>query len=271
VKATKFYLTGYSIRATNAAFVSLLDEERKSFGFEKVLLLDPSVQLYNSISKLDRFIENIPGGVDNFDVVFRKLVSRVSAKYRSATTVTFSPELVYAAVRDDPPTNEDLIALIGVSFRLASSSLIFTSDVMTNAGFIKPANEILATNTNLNEYLDVSLRVGLTDYFHEFMWPYFQRTKLTSALTREEFAQQQSLSSIAGYLRQEHKIGVVANRDDVILERREVEFLTDTFGARAKIYPTGGHLGNLEQREVIDYAVQYFKAGCGAENAAHVC
>lgn len=271
VKATTFYLTGYSIGATNAAFVSLLDEDRKSFGFEKVLLLDPSVQLYNSISKLDRFIENIPGGVDNFDVVFRKLVSRVSAKYRSATTVTFSPELVYAAVRDDPPTNEDLIALIGVSFRLASSSLIFTSDVMTNAGFIKPANEILAKNTNLNEYLDVSLRVGLTDYFHEFMWPYFQRTKLTSALTREEFAQQQSLTSIAEYLRQEPKIGVVANRDDVILERREIEFLTSTFDARAKIYPTGGHLGNLEQREVIDYAVQYFKAGCSAQNAARVC
>ncbi len=59
--ATTFYLTGYSIGATNAAFVSLLDEERKAFNFEKVLLLDPSVQIYNSISKLDRFIENIPG------------------------------------------------------------------------------------------------------------------------------------------------------------------------------------------------------------------
>ncbi|HTK98404.1 MAG TPA: hypothetical protein VL379_10300 [Pseudomonadales bacterium] len=259
MQVTSFYLTGYSIGATNAAFVSLLDEVQRAFNFEKVLLLDPSVQIYNSISKLDRFIENIPGGVDNFDVVFRRIVSRVGAKYRNSTTVTFTPELVYAAVRDDPPTNEELIALIGVSFRLASSALIFTSDVMTNGGFIKPANEILTQNTKLDDYLDVSLRVGFTDYFHEYMWPYFARTHTTTALTREEFAQLQSLTSIGSYLAAAQKIGVVSNRDDVILERGEIKFLTDTFGARAKIYPTGGHLGNLEQREVIDYMVQYFQ------------
>ncbi len=160
--------------------------------------------------------------------------------------MTFTPELVYAAVRDDPPANEELIALIGVSFRLASSALIFTSDVMTNFGFIKPANEILTPNTNLDTYLQVSLRVGLTDYFHEYMWPFYEQAKLTTALTREQFAQLQSLTSIQSYLAKAQKIGVVSNRDDVILERGEIEFLTDTFGARAKIYPTGGHLGNLE-------------------------
>jgi hypothetical protein len=259
MQVTSFYLTGYSIGATNAAFVSLLDEQWKTFDFEKVLLLDPSVQIYNSISKLDRFIENIPGGVDNFDTVFRRLVGRVGAKYRSSTTVTFSPELIYAAVRDDPPTNEDLIALIGVSFRLASSALIFTSDVMTNYGFIKPANEILTQNTNLNGYMEVSLRVGLTDYFHEYMWPYFDAAKTTTALTRHQFAELQSLTSIQSYLASEPKIGVVSNRDDVILERGETQFLIDTFGDRAKIYPTGGHLGNLEQREVVEYMVEYFK------------
>ena len=103
------------------------------------------------------------------------------------------------------------------------------------------------------------MRVGLTDYFHEFMWPYFESTKSTTALTRHQFAQLQSLTSIASYLAAAQKIGVVSNRDDVILERGETEFLTDTFGARAKIYPTGGHLGNLEERQVIDYMVQYFK------------
>ena len=259
MQVTSFYLTGYSIGGTNAAFVSMLDEEHKAFNFEKVLLLDPSVQTYNSISRLDRFIENIPGGVDNFDAVFRKIVGRVGAKYRNSTTVTFTPELVYSAVRDDPPTNEDLIALIGISFRLASSALIFTSDVMTNFGFIKPANEVLTQNTRLDEYLQVSLRVGLTDYFHELMWPYFEKAKTTTALTREQFAELQSLTSIRSYLASARKIGVVSNRDDVILERGETGFLIDTFGERAKIYPTGGHLGNLEQRDVVGYVVDYFK------------
>ena len=103
------------------------------------------------------------------------------------------------------------------------------------------------------------LRVGLTDYFHEFMWPYFEAAKKTTALTRHQFAELQSLTSIRSYLESARKIGVVSNRDDVILERGEIEFLTDTFGERAKIYPTGGHLGNLEQREVVEYMVGYFK------------
>ncbi len=61
MQVTSFNLTGYSLGGTNAAFVALLDEENKVFNFKKVLLLNPSVQLYNSISKLDRFLENIPG------------------------------------------------------------------------------------------------------------------------------------------------------------------------------------------------------------------
>ena len=85
-----------------------------------------------------------------------------------------------------------------------------------------------------------------------------ERTKATTALTRHQFAPLQSLTSIASYLAAAQKIGVISNRDDVILERGETQFLIDTFGARAKIYPTGGHLGNLEERQVIDYMVQYF-------------
>ena len=77
MQVTSFNLTGYSLGATNAAFVSLLDEEKKVFNFRKVLLLNPSVQLYNSISKLDRFLENIPGGVDNFNKMFNRIVNQI--------------------------------------------------------------------------------------------------------------------------------------------------------------------------------------------------
>ena len=256
-EVTSFNLTGYSLGGTNAAFVAKLDEERKAFNFDKVLLLNPSVELYSSISQLDRFLENIPGGVDNFDKMFQRIVERIGAVYRKQTNVSFSPDLVYDSVRENPPRDEELAALIGVSFRMSSSSLIFTSDVMTNQGFIKPANEVLARNTALDKYVQVSMRVGFTDYFHEFAWPYY-RAKST-AKTREEFADQQSLVSIKDYLAGARKIGVVDNHDDIILAPGEIDFLTSTFDTRAKIFPVGGHLGNLEQRETIAYIVDYFK------------
>jgi len=257
MQVTSFNLTGYSLGATNAAFVSLLDEEKKAFNFRKVLLINPSVQLYNSISKLDRFLENIPGGVDNFNRMFKKIVNQVGTAYKKSTTVAFSPDLVFDSFKENPPRDEELAALIGISFRLSSSALIFTSDVMTNYGFIKPANVILTRNTKMDDYTQVSLRVGFTDYFHEYAWPYFQKT--TTAKTRAEYALLQSLTSIQDYLISARKIGVVGNRDDVILAPGEVDFLTNTFDTRAKIYPAGGHLGNLKQRETTAYIVDYFK------------
>ena len=256
-QVTSFNLTGYSLGGTNAAFVAKLDEERKVFNFQKVLLLNPSVHLYTSISKLDRYLENIPGGVDNFNRTFRKIVDKIGDQYKKSTNVTFSPDLVFEAFKDDPPRAEELASLIGVSFRLSSSALVFTSDVMTNYGFIKPANEILTRNTKLDDYAQVSLRVGFTDYFHEYAWPYYQST--TTAKTRAEFAQLQSLESIQDYLISARKIGVVDNRDDIILGPGEIDFLVNTFDTRAKIFPVGGHLGNMEQHETIAHILDYFK------------
>jgi pimeloyl-ACP methyl ester carboxylesterase len=257
MKVTSFNLTGYSLGATNAAFVSLLDEDKKVFNFKKVLLLNPSVQLYNSISKLDRFLENIPGGVDNFSKMFEKIVNQLGAVYKKSTNVSFSPDLVFEAFKENPPRDEELAALIGISFRLSSSALVFTSDVMTNYGFIKPANEILTRNTDLTGFAEVSLRVGFTDYFHEYAWPFYAPT--SPAKTRAEFAVYQGLQSIQDYLVSARKIGLVDNRDDVILAPGEIDFLTNTFDTRAKIYPVGGHLGNLEQRQTTAYIVDYFK------------
>ncbi|HEY6598960.1 MAG TPA: hypothetical protein VIZ30_06595 [Pseudomonadales bacterium] len=259
MQVTAFYLTGYSIGGTNAAFVAMLDEERHAFDFEKVLLLDPCVDLYTTISKLDRFLENIPGGIDNLDKTLQKIADRIGATTSSTTALMFSPDLAFAALRRDPPSNEELIALIGMSFRLAASSLIFTSDVMTDYGFIKPANVILTPNTNLDDYVQVALRVGLTDYFHEFMWPYFVKAEATEASTRTEFADLQSLKSIRPYLASAQKIAVVGNRDDVLLGPGDIDFLVETFGARAKIFVRGGHLGRLEERDVVAYIADYFK------------
>jgi len=257
MQVTSFNLTGYSLGGTNAAFVAKLDEDKKVFNFKKVLLLNPSVNIYNSISKLDRMLENIPGGVDNFNKMFRSIVNQIGTVYKKSTSVSFSPDLVFEAFKDNPPRDEELAALIGISFRLSSSALIFTSDVMTNYGFIKPANVVLTRNTALEDYAQVSLRVGFTDYFHEYAWPVYQPT--STAKTRENFSLLQSLTSIQDYLISARKIGVVDNRDDIILEPGEVDFLTNTFDKRAKIFPVGGHLGNLEQRETTAYIVDYFK------------
>ena len=49
------------------------------------------------------------------------------------------------------------------------------------------------------------------------------------------------------------------NADDIILAPGEIEFFRQVFGNRAKIYPRGGHCGNMAYRDNVTYLVDYFK------------
>ncbi len=137
ITATSFNLTGYSLGGFNAAFVSKLDEERKSFNFKHVLLINPPVSIYNSISLLDRMTQNIPGGVDNFDTFVDDLIHAYTSVYKESTDAV-GDDFLYKAYKALDLKDEQLAALIGTSFRISSSSLVFTSDVMTDYGYIKP-------------------------------------------------------------------------------------------------------------------------------------
>ncbi len=246
-----YSLAGYSLGGTHSAFVAKLDQEQQRFNFDKVLLLNPSVSLYNSIAKLDRMLRNIPGGVDNLNGFFADVVSRIGSVYTRSTTIEFNPDIVFEAFKAQPPSDEELAAIIGVAFRLSAANLIFTADVMNDFGFIKPSRQKLRRKTERSHYLEVALRVGFTDYFHDFFWP-FHADSFDG--DRNAFAEAQSLPHLKDFLSNSPHIAVVHNLDDVILVPGEIEFLKNTFGNRAFIYPRGGHLGNLALAETqADY------------------
>ncbi len=68
IKVKEFYLTGYSLGASQSAFVSKLDEEKRVFNFKKVLMINPAVSLYSSAQILDGMMlqaipNRKPGGI----------------------------------------------------------------------------------------------------------------------------------------------------------------------------------------------------------------
>ena len=56
-----------------------------------------------------------------------------------------------------------------------------------------------------------------------------------------------------------HTLSIHSNDDDIILAPGEVDWLREVFGSRAKIWPTGGHCGNMEHYDFVAYMVDYFK------------
>jgi predicted alpha/beta-fold hydrolase len=257
ISVTDFYLTGYSLGGFNAAFVSKLDEERQVFDFDKVLLINPPVSLYNSISLLDRMIENIPGGEENFHAYIENLMKGFTEVYKQHDdSLDFGDDFLYKAYETMDLKNEELAALVGVSFRLSSSSMAFFSDLMTNYGYVKPKNVQLNRHSDLSEYRQVVDRLGFTDYYHEFFFPYYRDSY--PGVSRDEFIQSMSLNSIEGYLRSAKKITVIHNQNDIILLPGEIDFFPEVFGDRATIYPYGGHCGNMAYRDNVALMVSTF-------------
>ncbi|MEE4143325.1 MAG: hypothetical protein V2I26_00870 [Halieaceae bacterium] len=257
IEATSFNLTGYSLGGFNSAYVAKLDEERKSFNFRRVLLINPPVSLYNSISLLDRMVENIPGGEDNFNQFFNKLVEGFGKVYKDQDEI--GGDFLYQAYKAMDLKDEELAALIGVSFRLSSASMVFTSDVMTDFGYVKPKGLVLDRYADLTRYNQVTNRLGFTDYYHDFFYPYYKADY--PDMSRDEFISAISLRGIADYLRNSPKITVMHNQNDIILEPGEIEFFNEVFGERATIYPFGGHCGNINYRDNVALMVSTFTEG----------
>jgi predicted alpha/beta-fold hydrolase len=257
IEVTDFFVAGYSLGGYNTAFVAWLDEQRRIFKFKKALLINPPVNPYNSISLLDRMLENIPGGVDNYNLFFQRIMEGVTQVYKRSSSFEINEETLYQAFQSMQLKNEELAALIGVVFRQMVSNMAFTSDVMTNFGYIKPKNLRFTRNSSLTTYKRVAARLGFTDYFHEYFYPYHKARD--PSLTRKQLLDRMSLTTIEDYLSSTTKVEVIHNEDDPTLNPGEIGFFRRVFGDRSRIYPTGGHLGNITFRHNVVNMIAVFE------------
>ena len=254
ISVTDFFVTGYSLGGFNTAFVSELDETKQVFNFKKALLINPPVSLYNSTSLLDRMTANIPGGAVNSNKFMHELLEEVSRVYRDSPSVEMDEEFLFRAFKAVDPSNEELAALVGFSFRISSASMIYAADIMTKFGYIVPKNVTILPSTIQTEYMMTAHEIGFTDYIHTFFYPFHKKN--SEDLDKDEYVEMMRLYSLEDYLKTSDKIEVMHNQDDIILEPGEIEFFPRVFGDRAKIYPKGGHCGNMSHRDNVAHMLK---------------
>ena len=257
IEVSSFHLCGYSLGASQAAFVAKLDEERRVFNFRKVLMINPPVSLYGTITRIEEMLKQIPGGAKKQGIFFNRMLSRFSQFYNYGNFVAINDDFLYALYKEGLYSQEETAGLIGLTYRINLAGMIFSSDVMTNSGYVVPKNRVLSPTDSLFDYFLVSTHLSFFDYFNEYFYPYFQKRR--PGLTKQALIDSQSLRSIEGYLKSSVKFGVMTNENDFILTKAELDYLRLLFGERAKIYPRGGHLGNLEYKENLAYMVAFFK------------
>jgi hypothetical protein len=259
IEVSSFLLGGYSLGASQAAFVAKLDEDRRVFNFRRVLMINPPVSLYSSVTRIEDMLKQIPGGSKKQGIFFNRMLSKFSQFYRYGNFVAINDDFLYSIYKEKLFSNEETAGLIGLTYRINLAGMIFSSDVMTNSGYVVPKNRVLSPYDSIFDYFLVSTHLSFIDYFNEYLYPYFQKKR--PGLTKEAFMDSLSLRSIEGYLKSSAKFGVMTNENDFILTKDELDYLRQLFGERAKIYPRGGHLGNLEYKENLAYMVDFFRDG----------
>jgi hypothetical protein len=257
IEVSSFSLGGYSMGASQAAFVAKLDEELKVFNFRKVLMINPPVSLYSSATSIEALLKQIPGGAKKQGVFFNKMLVKFSQYYRYGNFVAINDDFLYSIYTEKLFSHEETAGLIGLTYRINLAGMIFASDVMTNSGYIVPKNRVLGPTDSLGDYFQVSTHLSFFEYFNEYFYPYFQKRR--PGLTKQALIESESLRSIEGYLKSSDKFGMMTNENDFILTKGELDYLQQLFGERAKVYPRGGHLGNLEYKDNLAYMVDFFK------------
>ncbi|MEX5569318.1 serine/threonine protein kinase [Pseudomonas syringae] len=255
---TDYYLTGYSLGALNAAFVSKLDETRRSFNFKKVLLLNPPVNLYTSISNLDKLVQTNVKGINNTTTFYELVLAKLTRYFRQKGYIDLNDALLFDFQQSKQHlTNEQMAMLIGTSFRFSSADIAFTSDLINRRGLITPPKFPITEGTSLTPFLKRALQCDFDCYLTEQVIPMWRaRTDGGSLL---QLVDQVSLYALKDYLHSNTKIAVMHNADDVILGSGDIGFLRKTFGDRLTVYPYGGHCGNLNYRVNTDAMLEFFR------------
>ena len=203
----------------------------------------------------------MPTDAAGINAYIDRVFGNLAAVYKENQHVEFVGDFLYIAYQQISPEAEALKGLIGLAFRFSSANMAFTSDVISNAGFVVRKNTGLGIPTSLTPFAITGFRTSFADYLDGIMVPYFGSRD--TSLTRDRLIALSSLQEIESYLSTADHIGMMTSADEIILAPGELDYLRELFGNRATIYPLGGHCGNLAFPDNVEDMTAFFRDQAG--------
>jgi hypothetical protein len=238
LKITAISFMGVSLGALQGAYLSVVDDDERKIGIAKFLLVNPPVDLFYAVRKLDEWnaLQN-KFGRDKAQAIVAKAVAIV--------------ESFAEARRDDPAvfdrlakkfagfTTEELQFLIAENLQNQLSELIYVTQVLHDQKILS------APKDEMRRRLQEAKAFTFTDYNEKVAVPLWRLHAREPDAVLETFINRGSLARILDRLRSNSKVHITHNADDFLAEKKSIEELKRALGDQMTLYPYGGHLGNL--------------------------
>ena len=104
--------------------------------------------------------------------------------------------------------------------------------------------------------MNEAMSFTFTEYIDQFVYPHL--VSLGETRTKEEIFYSMSLESMGDRLRRDERVFVMHNLDDFLLREGDGEVIEDLFNGRARLYPIGGHVGNIWHPDNRSFIENYF-------------
>lgn len=255
LRPSSYSLAGYSLGASQSLFLQNLDEQKKSFNFEKVLMINPPVDLLYAVTQLDRLYQAGEKLSPNRQAaVYSKTLEAGSAFLDKKSSASVSDIDYLQKVFDQLQFNTtDMSYLIGGSFRDSLRDVIFASQQVHDLKILKSP----VTRYRRNMRYEESRRFSFNEYMRRFVFASVQ-TQKNKDYTIEDMNREVSLYQFEQQIMSRKNLFLVHSQDDFILKSEDVGWLKEKFGNRALIFPYGGHCGALNFPQFSDHLTQIF-------------
>lgn len=229
-------LVGCSMGAYQALYLAAREKEEEPglLKFDRYVGINTPVDLHYGVNCLDRFHDApLAWPTAERQARVNNTAHKVGALANMPATAGAPPP--FSAVESQ--------FLIGLAFRITLRDAIFSSQSRHNLGVLQTPISKWKREPVYQEILGISFR----DYVEKFAIPYYQSHGYSLA----DFRKYTSLKSFSDRLRAQPKVRVMTNRNDFLLGPGDLDWLRSTLGpSRVKVFPDGGHLGNLASPQV---------------------
>lgn len=248
-----YSVVGYSLGALQTLFMHRLDEREKQFRFERVLMIDPPMDLMYAVRSLDNLYnlgDQLSDGRKLF--VFNRVVD-VGGKYLNQKADFTDPDFLQQAFAELEFNNRDLAYLIGGSFRDSLRDVIFASQQVNDLKILKSSVSRYVRNVRYEE----ARKFSFAQYMSLFLYPQIKKQKGTD-YNIDTMNREASFYQFGNYVQTRKNIYIVHTADDFILKKGDLAWIKDNFGERAMIFPYGGHCGAMNFPAFAEYLKTVF-------------